>query len=274
MDLNKLLKFTRSYRGLFDERISTWLYRRYIKKGDYSGITWFNTEDIAIHYTSKEYIERRVWMLGDYEPEVNSVFKAFVPIKGTVLDIGANIGINSIRLSKCVTLEGKVYSFEPIPFNQKRLEKNLLLNSVQNVSVAPIALGLNNEEVRVLFNEQEENMGAISLRNQNEEGILVQVRNGDDWIKENNIEKLDFMKIDVEGFEWNVISGLKETIGRDHPRILIEWDLNYLLYSGKSADEWQQFIDKFDYRIYQINRYELKQLTSIREALDGNLLFI
>lgn len=274
MDINKILKITRSYRGLFDERISTWLFKKYIKGSSYSGITWFNLENIAIHYNSSEYIERRVWMLGEYEPEVCSVFNAFVPKNGIVLDIGANIGINSIRLSKCVTTGGRVFSFEPIPFNQNRLKKNLALNTIQNVTIVPNALGLVDEEVKVIFNEQEENMGAISLRNQNLEGISVQVINGDKWIKENNIEHVDFMKIDVEGFEWNVISGLLETIKRDRPRILIEWDLNYLKYSGDSTEEWQKFIEDLGYQIYQINRYDLKQVQSIREALDGNLLFI
>lgn len=274
MDVQKILKFTRNYRGLFDERISTWLFRRYIKDSHYTGITWFNDEHISIYFSSKEYIERRVWMLGEYETEVNAAFRTHVPTNGTVLDVGANIGINTLRLSNFVGVNGKVYSFEPIPHNQQRFAKNILLNNVGNVKLEPIGLGLVSETLTIDFNVEEENMGAVSLRNTSALGIDIQVKNGDEWIQENNIEKLDFIKIDVEGYEWNVISGLSSSIKKFHPKILIEWDLNYLKFSGASDMDWQSFIDSNNYKIYQINRYELKAINSIREAEDGNLLFI
>lgn len=274
MKLEKILKFTRNYRGLFDERISTWLFRKYIKGSEQKGVTWFNNENIAIYFSSSEYIERRVWMLGEYESEVASVFSAYVNKGGTALDIGANIGINSIRLSNLVGNTGKVFSFEPIPFNQNRFRKNIELNSITNVTLIPMALGISTETLKVDFNEHEENMGAISLRNAGDVGIDIQVRNGDEWVNENNIQQIDFLKIDVEGFEWNVISGLNETIKRFHPAILIEWDLNYLEYSGKSKTDWQKFIDDNTYKIFQVNRYELKEVSTIGDASEGNLLFI
>lgn len=274
MKLEKILKFTRNYRGLFDERISTWLFRKYIKGSEQKGITWFNSEKIAIYFSSTEYIERRVWMLGEYEPEVASVFSAYVAKGGTALDIGANIGINSIRLANLVGPSGKVFSFEPIPFNQNRFKKNIELNLIDNITLVPMALGVSTETLKLDFNEHEENMGAISLRNAGDVGIDIQVRKGDDWVKENNIQQINFIKIDVEGFEWNVIDGLNETIKNFHPSILIEWDLNYLEYSGISKKNWQGFIDENSYKIYQINRYELKEVSAISNASDGNLLFI
>lgn len=274
MKIEKILKFTRNYRGLFDERISTYLYRRFVKDRFYSGITWFNEEAISIYYTSTEYIERRIWMLGEYEPEIKKVFDTYVPLGGLALDIGANIGINTIRLSKCVGTNGVVYSFEPIPFNLDRFKKNIELNKINNVKLEPVALGDTTEVIVVDIPNDEENMGAISLKKTTSEGSNIQVLNGDDWVKKNSIDKISFIKIDVEGYEWKVISGLFESIKRFHPKILIEWDLNYLSNSQKSLIDWQMFIDVNKYKIYQINNYDLIELDTIAEAQSGNLLFI
>lgn len=274
MDIKKILKFTRNYRGLFDERISTWLYNKFIKNKFLSGITWFNEESISINFTSTEYIERRVWMLGEYETEIKKVFETYVPFDGIVLDIGANIGINTIRLSNCVGSRGRVYSFEPIPFNQQRFAKNIKLNKIENARLEPFALGSNNESILIKYNESEENMGAISLREKSDSGLLITVKKGDDWVQEHNISSIDFMKIDVEGYEWEVISGFENTINKFHPGILVEWDLNYMKQNGVSLFEWQKFIDKYNYKVYQVNKYELVQIEFIKEAKDGNLLLI
>lgn len=274
MEINKILKITRSYKGAFNERIATWLFKRYVKANAYEGITWFNEEEISIYFSSREYIERTVWMLGEYETEVNKVFQAYVNKNSTVLDIGANIGINTIRLSKLVGEKGLVYSFEPIPFNQNRFEKNILLNKIQNVQLQKFALGARNEKLFIDFNDKEENMGAVNLRNEKTGGLPIEVKIGDDWIQEMNIPKVDFMKIDVEGFESNVINGLAKTITRDHPTILLEWDRNYLKESGNSVSLWQRFMEVNAYKIFQINRYSLTPVSKVELANDGNLLLV
>ncbi len=275
MDIHKILKFTRTYKGIFNERISTWLFKRYIKNRIHTGITHFEKEDIAIHFSSKEYIERRVWMTGEYETEIQKVFQTYVPSAGNILDIGANIGINSIRLSKLLKHDGRVYSFEPIPYNQKRFSQNIQLNGIKNIELIPYALGDSNQSMHIKFDENEENKGAISLMNADINGLIVDVLKGDDWVKNNRIEAIKFMKIDVEGFEWNVIEGLKETIKINHPTILIEWDLNYQKKSNQSdISNWQNFIENNKYKIYQIFPYELKLLNNMNQAIDGNLLFL
>lgn len=274
MNIQRILKITRNYRGLFDERIATWLYRKYIKNKFYSGITWFDEEKLAIYFTNKEYIERRVWMMGEYETEVLKAFELSVKKDAVALDIGANIGINAMRLSKLVGEYGKVYAFEPIPFNQNRLKKNIALNNIDNINVMEFALGLNNEQLSIAIDANEENMGAISLRNPQEQGVAITVRNGDDWVKEQQIEKIDFMKIDVEGFEWNVITGLSETIKKYHPSILIEWDTNYLNMVGADMNSWNEFIESNQYKIMQVEQYQLVEVNHIKDAKEGNLLFV
>ncbi len=274
MDIQRILKITRNYRGLFDERIATWLYRRYVKDQSYSGITWFDKESLAIYFSNKEYIERRVWMMGEYETEVLKAFEISVKKNAIVLDIGANIGINAMRLSKLVGDNGKVYAFEPIPFNQQRFKKNIQLNKITNITLMEFALGQHNEQVIISIDDKEENMGAISLRNPTEHGIAIEVRNGDEWVLQNNIEKIDFMKIDVEGFEWNVINGFSESIKKYHPTILLEWDTNYLSLVGADMNNWDEFITKNNYKILQVDRYQLVDVKNIKKAKEGNLLLV
>lgn len=274
MDIKKILKFTRNYRGLFDERISTWLYHRFVKGKNYEGITWFDNEEVFLHYNSKEYIERRIWMTGEYEPEIWKVFKTYINTGDVVFDIGANIGVNSIRMSKLVGENGKVYSFEPFIINRNRYYKNILLNNIKNFELIPIALGNKQEQLNMFININEENLGSLSLRNNKPGENIVNVEIGDNWFLDNSLQRIDFMKIDVEGYEWKVIDGFKNTIKNYHPKILIEWDINYQLEIGLNFNEWQNFIMENEYKIYQINRYELKELTSIQKAMNGNLLLV
>ncbi len=274
MKIEKVIKFTRNYKGLLDERISTWLYHRYVRNRYYSGITWFDKEDIFLHYNSKEYIERRIWMTGEYEPEIWKAFQLHISEGAITLDIGANIGVNSIRMSKLVGENGKVFSIEPFEININRFNKNINLNGIKNVELVPFAFGNKDELKKVHINLDEENLGSLSLRNNKPGDILINVKIGDDWILHNKIDKIDFIKIDVEGYEWNVIDGLKNTIAKCHPKIIIEWDTNYQLDAGIDLNVWNDFIEKNNYHIYQIDRYGLNKIDNINEALNGNILLI
>ncbi len=272
MKIEYILKLTRSYKGLLSERIGDYLYRRYIRKKLYVGITWFNEEDIFIHYSSKDYIERSVWMKGEYESEVQAVFTQCVKKGDVALDIGANIGINTIRLAKLVGDNGKVFSFEPVPYIISRFQENIKLNAIENVSLIPVALGSEDEELRISFSENEENKGATSLRNRDEEGIMIKVRCGDKLLEENSISNVNFIKIDVEGFEWEVLQGLERTIEKYRPTLIVEWDIDYQNRADTDIDKWAKYIEMHSYELYQIKKYYLQKLSHITEAEDGNIL--
>ncbi len=272
--LSRILKVTRSYRGLFNERLTDFLYRCLARK-KYEGITWLEQEGILIHFQSDDYIGRKVWMQGVYESEIRDVMAGLVKEDAVVLDIGANIGIQSLRLSRMVGSKGKVYAFEPIPYTRGLLEKNISLNAAANITVFPYALGDINETVTIRFSEQTDNLGAVTLRNGDGKGNLqVDVRRGDELIAEHHIERISFIKIDVEGFEWKVLKGLSGTIRAQRPMIILEWDTNYQGESGVTPADWNSFLSEYNYKLYQVHDSFLEPVERFEEASLSNLLLL
>ena len=138
---------------------------------------------------------------------------------GVAIDVGANIGNHSVFFSKFFK---KVYSFEPNPKTFKLLEINSKLSN--NIYVKKI--GLSNKEVISNLLENKSNIGGSKLTNEkSEKTITIKLTTLDQEI--NSIkEKINLLKIDVEGHEFEVIQGSKDTIKRFRPIIVFEQQLN------------------------------------------------
>src|ERR1700761_7280758 len=87
------------------------------------GIVWLNKEDIAIYTTADNYIEWTIISTGTYEDEISKLIKISLNPGDTSLDIGANIGLQSLRMSRCTGLTGVVYAFEPLEYLQEKLKR-------------------------------------------------------------------------------------------------------------------------------------------------------
>ena len=138
---------------------------------------------------------------------------------GVAIDVGANIGNHSVFFSKFFK---KVYSFEPNPKTFKLLEINSKLSN--NIYVKK--MGLSNKEVISNLLENKSNIGGSKLTNKkSEKTIDIKLTTLDQEI---NIikEKINLLKIDVEGHEFEVIQGSKDTIKRFRPIIVFEQQLN------------------------------------------------
>ena len=138
---------------------------------------------------------------------------------GVAIDVGANIGNHSVFFSKFFK---KVYSFEPNPTTFKLLEINSKLSN--NIYVKK--MGLSNKEVISNLLENKSNIGGSKLTNKkSEKTIDIKLTTLDQEI---NIikEKINLLKIDVEGHEFEVIQGSKETITKFRPIIIFEQQLN------------------------------------------------
>ena len=138
---------------------------------------------------------------------------------GVAIDVGANIGNHSVFFSKFFK---KVYSFEPNPKTFKLLEINSKLSN--NIYVKK--MGLSNKEVISNLLENKSNIGGSKLTNEkSEKTIDIKLTTLDQEI--NSIEeKINLLKIDVEGHEFEVIQGSKDTIKTFRPIIIFEQQLN------------------------------------------------
>jgi FkbM family methyltransferase len=147
------------------------------------------------------------------------------------LDIGANLGYYSVALSKLAGLEGQVLAVEPIPDFQAIWQDNVKRSGVRNLTLLPYALGGQNTTVQMGTPERNgllhHGMTKVAASNPNEHYARtyeVPMRVPDDLLA--HLPRLDFVKCDVEGFEFEVFRHMQATLRRFQP--LIQTELNGL----------------------------------------------
>lgn len=140
------------------------------------------------------------------------------------LDIGANIGVFTLKMSDLVGKSGKVLAFEPHPTNASQLQENIGLNNLENCSLYQIALGEETGLVQMpVVDPLNQGMAKI-MDNSEASAIKVLCQRGDDIHEINELTRLDCIKIDTEGYELAVLTGLEQTIAKHNPVLLIEFD--------------------------------------------------
>ncbi|ASU36778.1 FkbM family methyltransferase [Mucilaginibacter xinganensis] len=270
------LDFTRNWKLPGKERLSNLLTPSdKLKASIKEGIVWLSDEDIAIYTSADNYIEWTIFSTGTYEAEINKLIRISLKSGGNALDIGGNIGLQSIRMSQCAGAAGKVYAFEPLNYLQEKFRRNVLLNKAANVTLLPYALSNKEGEADFTINKTSWNQGTFSLNNAGYTGtdqqrVLIKV--ADDLPEIQLLNSLDLVKIDVEGYEYQVLLGLAKTLQKHKPRIIFEYDDNYWLKSGqKMADCWL-YLQSFGYIMYQITPVGC-ELLKTAEAVEGGNVF-
>lgn len=175
---------------------------------------------------------------------MNLVKKNFV-----ILDIGTNIGSTLLQFANKIGPEGKVYGFEPDSENYANCMYNIGLNNFKNVSVDNIGLGSASGEFLLSIDCESNRGGNRIVANPNASAKKIKVDTLDSWVEKNNIKKCDLIKIDVEGYEMNVLEGGLATINKYHPILFIELDDNNLKLQNSSAIELVSLLLKCGYVI-------------------------
>ena len=172
----------------------------------------------------------------DYSWHIASQIEIKEPI---ILDIGANVGqfglkvANSYRINKRNCL---VHLFEPNPEVFKNLAQNISLNPHLAGSVFSHQMAIGNVEKELSFAFSEKNTGGGAITTAETE-LKVPVMSLDKWVKVSHLDRLDFIKIDVEGYEPFVLLGAEEIITKHKPTIYIEMTDEWFKKNGFSS-EW------------------------------------
>jgi len=195
----------------------------------------------------------------------------------TVLDVGAHHGLHTLLSSKRVGLEGRVIAFEPSPRERKRLERHLRLNSCKNVRVESFALGSREGESNLFLVGGAEDW-CNSLRPPAVSGpthpVRIEVRRLDDLLAPLHVGRVDFIKLDVEGGELDVLRGASSLLqGSFRPVILAEvYDIRTAPW-GYAAREIVQSLARLNYRWFTLSEDgALESISSEWESYDANLV--
>jgi len=178
-----------------------------------------------------------------------------------VLDIGANIGWTVLNLGR-IANKGQVIGFEPDPYNYERCAENINLNNYPNVRVFPVGLGNENASVNMEIRTPSNRGGnRISPKN-SESSRKVEIVRLDEFHQVTKIGQIDLIKMDVEGYELNVLRGAKLLLQKYKPKLFIELDDNNLRDQGDSALMLIEFLFQVGYT--RIEDAETKRSISLQ----------
>jgi len=147
----------------------------------------------------------------------------------TVFDVGAYVGIFTMFFARAVGRTGKVIAFEPNPRNYDELAYNVKLNDLDNVTIMKIGLGRGNEQMALAVDPIFPARGTLEkdrkgrmLRKGGARSVAIEVSSLDSLMETMKLPRPDFVKLDVEGFEMDVLYGMVETINNCKPNLLVE----------------------------------------------------
>jgi FkbM family methyltransferase len=157
-----------------------------------------------------------------YDPGVASAIDGLT--EGTFLDIGANLGFFTVRAARRLGSRGHVVAIEPHPARFELLRTNVELNGLTNVTALPYAAGSTNGQTKIF--EPDHSFGPHSLDVScfaiGDTGIEVEMRTVDVMLNSIKAPPLRLVKIDVEGFEPQVIGGMLQTLEQTGAQVIFE----------------------------------------------------
>ena len=169
------------------------------------------------------------------------------------IDLGSNIGYYAVIESNIVGKSGKIFAIEPSPVNSPVLKLNLENQKKNNFSAHNIAIGDKNEEMEFIISTKS-NWSKIRMNNEkvnSEDKIIkIPVKTLDYFVNENDIKKIDILRMDVEGFEYNILLGANEVLEKFKPKLFIEI---HKMYLGK--EKTYQIFNDLKNKGYDIKYY-------------------
>ncbi len=183
-------------------------------------------EDLKIHARTTDANSSRDYLAGfDESLTLFEVYQRAISPGTTAVDVGANIGIHSLVLSRCVGEKGRVYSYEPSQVPCERFKENMILNGVENVTLRDVGVGASKGTLRYKPRQGEFNIGLGKFDAHGPIETAV-VRLDSDL---NVAGRISLIKIDVEGMELDVIRGAREILAKHRPTVIIEYNMNWSL---------------------------------------------
>lgn len=244
---------------LFSQSVRTLIYpqnRAY--DDDYEFVVSAQTGSALKNRTS-DYHGYRFSVHGYFEWRNCALAMALCGPGDTIVEIGANIGTETVCFSDIVGPSGKVYAFEPLPSNLKMLQASLSLTLNQNTTLLPLAVGDACRKVRFVVPPRQNSSGVghilVNDKELSSKSIDVDCVTLDSESDRIGVAKLIVM--DVEGAELMVLRGARNYINSNRPHLVLEASPKLLAKAGSNLSELYSELIAAEYAVFQILRLGL-----------------
>lgn len=212
-----------------------------------------------------DHVQQNLFWLGQHDRWDISHIKQMLPPNPVLCDIGANFGYYSVTLAASLKPDCRIFAFEPHPKTRTRLERHIALNQLGDlITVLPCALSDVAGTVQMSLRESNSGAAHISQHGDTE----VEVSTLDSICADRQFSRLDFVKIDVEGFETRVLKGGSQCLQKLRPKLLVEMMPEQLERTGSSAAELASTLRDYGYRLHVSDRRKLLPLTTLPTGSD------
>ena len=237
----------------------------------------------SIHYDLdlSEGFDLSLLLFGEFQGHVARCRYLNLPNDAVVFDVGANFGIMSLQYSKLVE-RGHVHAFEPTDYAFAKLKRNLQLNpnlagrvTANQLFVSSSTSAKANLKAHSSWKINGQNGKAHPLH-----GGTVQIATNvpaitlDDYCIQQDIKRVDFIKIDTDGHEYDVLCGARKTISAYHPAIIFEVGVYVMKEHGITFDHYLSFFEPLGYQLMdsksgrRINRDNYQQQIPLKSTID------
>lgn len=225
-----------------------------------------------MHYGYK--IENEIFWLGLNEGFEKESIKLWIELcknSNVIVDIGANTGIYSL-IAKSVNPSAKIYAFEPVKRVYQKFRENIDLNKYEVVSFEKAVSDSDGEAI--IYDTDTEHVLSVTVNKnlRNSTTLVVETKIStitmNSFIKENGLEKIDLIKIDVETHEPEVLKGFNEYLVKFKPILLIE------ILNDEIGEKVFEIVKDLDYLFFNIDENGgVRQVDKIVKSDYYNYLF-
>lgn len=213
----------------------------------------------------------------DYERDNFRFMQAYCKPGSVVFDIGAHIGLFAVAAAKTVGASGKVFAFEPAPQTNALLNKTIAINKLGTV-IEPRNEAMGGEEGSTVFYVSDivgDNSNSLVSYKEDRplHGIPITISTIDSFAAKRNIKQVDFIKIDVEGAEYDAIRGAANTLRAGKTAIILAIHPDAIQAKGDTLEAIYDFVSGYPYQVlYKGKAISKTDFCQNRELIDLHLV--
>jgi FkbM family methyltransferase len=209
-----------------------------------------------------DHMQRRIFWMGYYSSDIVAILKEMLKPGMVVLDVGANIGEITLVSAQLVGSDGAVISFEPVSAIADKLVEHVQINGLSQIVINRYGLGKEMRENMPIYvscgqRSADPHNGLASLYGQAEGAALIgyiDVSTLDESVLSLQLSRVDLIKIDIEGGEYDCLLGAKDVLKKYRPMLIVEVQEFTAKKAGWNTGVLFQYLEGFGYEFFTIGK--------------------